>query len=143
VSPIIENNRWSVGKDDFATRVVLPDLQGFFERIPFISPLPKAKTLIIEPGTRAMLIDDGMFIGEVPPGAYTLEEFVQRLQFWRNKQATAFLVRCEDATFDSVMNSVPYQNHVVFKLHFRWSVQIADIPTSKITKQLCSFTAVD
>jgi hypothetical protein len=127
MSPVIENNRWSVGKDDFATRVVLPDLQGFFERIPFISSLPKAKTLIIEPGTRAMLIDDGMFIGEVPPGAYTLEEFVQRLQFWRNKQATAFLVRCEDVPFDSVINSVPCQNHVVFKLHFRWSVQIADI----------------
>jgi hypothetical protein len=119
MSPVIENNRWSVGKDDFATRVVLPDLQGFFERIPFISSLPKAKTLIIEPGTRAILIDDGMFIGEVTPGAYTLEEFVQRLQFWRNKQATAFLVRCEDVPFDSVMNSVPCQNYVVFKLHFR------------------------
>jgi hypothetical protein len=127
MSPVIENNRWSVGKDDFATRVVLPDLQGFFERIPFINSLPSAKTLIVEPGTRAMLIDDGMFIGEVPPGAYTREEFVQRLQFWRTKQATAFLVRCEDFPFDSVMNSVPCQNHVVFKLHFRWSVQIAGI----------------
>ena len=127
MSPVIENNRWSVGVNDFAARVILPDLKGFFDQIPFISSLPKAKTLIVEPGTRALMVDEGFLIGEIPPGAYTFEEFVKRLQFWRNKQATAFLVRCEDVPIDSQLQNVPCLDNVCFDIDFRWTVQITDI----------------
>ena len=93
MSPSIENNRWSVASTDFATRVIVPDLQGFFDKLPIIGNAPKGRTLVIEPGTRALVIDEGMLIGELSAGSYTLESFIERLQFWRNKQATIFLVR--------------------------------------------------
>ena len=127
MSPVIENNRWSVGTNDFAARVAIPDLKGFFDRIPIISSLPKAKTLVVEPGTRALMVDEDFFIGEIPPGGYTFEEFVKRLQFWRDNQTTAFLVRCEDVPIDSRLQNVPCLDNVCFDIDFRWTVQITDI----------------
>ena len=59
MSPRIENDRWSVASTDFATRVIVPDLQGFFDKLPLIGNAPKGRTLVIEPGTRALVIDDG------------------------------------------------------------------------------------
>jgi len=127
MSPVIENNRWSVGTNDFAARVAIPDLKGYFDRIPIISSLPKAKTLVVEPGTRALMVDEDFLIGEIPPGVYTFEEFVKRLQFWRDKQTTAFLVRCEDVPIDSRLKNIPCLDNVCFDIDFRWTVQITDI----------------
>lgn len=127
MSPSIENNRWSVASTDFATRVIVPDLQGFFDKLPILGNAPKGRTLIIEPGTRALIIDEGMLIGELSAGSYTLELFVQRLQFWRNKQATIFLVRGEDVPIESKASNVPSLENVCFHVGYRWTTQVIDI----------------
>lgn len=123
----IEEGRWAVGPDDFATRIILPDLKGFFEKLPIIGALPKSRTLIIEPGTRALVIDDGLLIGQITAGTYTLESFLQRLQFWRNKQATIFLTRAEDLPIESESRGTPCADNICFDLTYRWTVQISDI----------------
>jgi hypothetical protein len=89
--------------------------------------VPKGRSLVIEPGTRALVIDEGILVGEVPPGEYTLESFVERLQFWRKRQATIFLTRCEDVPVDSDIHNVPCLDGVCFDVSYRWTVQISDI----------------
>ena len=49
----LHNNRWVAGPDDFAVRVELADVSGFF-----------SKTLTIEPGVRALFLERGVSVGE-------------------------------------------------------------------------------
>ncbi len=50
------------GDPQFAKRINLENAEGFF-----------TKGLMIEPGTRGLIIEEGVFRGEVPPGAYELQ----------------------------------------------------------------------
>ena len=127
MSPTIQANRWSVGPDEFAVRIILPDLKGFFDSLPIIGTFPKSRTLIIEPGTKALVIDDGLVVGQFDAGSYTLETFLERLQFWRNKQATVFLTRSEDVPIESKASKIPCADNVCFDIAYRWTIQIADI----------------
>ncbi|MFM7072272.1 MAG: GYF domain-containing protein [Planctomycetota bacterium] len=124
MSVSLEQNRWSVKGWDFAARVIVPDLPGFFAKLP---SLPKGRTLIVEPGTRALVIDSGLVLGEAGPGEYTLETFLERLQFWRNKQATVILTRCEDVPIQAEAKGVPCLEAVSFDVSYRWTVQVVDV----------------
>ena len=117
----LKHDRWSVSDDDFAVRIIVPDLKGFFKL------LPQARSLVIEPGTRALVVEDGFLVGEVPPGEYTLESFIERLQFWKKKQTTIFLVRCEDVPVQSYGSSIPCLDGICFDASYRWTLQISDI----------------
>lgn len=123
----IKHNRWSVSDTDFAVRIIVPDLKGFFNNLPVIGNAPKGRSLVIEPGTAALVIDDGMLVGQLSGGTYTLESFVERLQFWRNKQTTIFLVRVEDVPLSCTTSNVPCLESVCFDINYRWTVQIHDI----------------
>ena len=123
----IQSNRWAVGPNDFSVRVIVPDLKSFFENLPIIGSLPRARVLIIEPGTKALVIDDGLLVGQFDAGTYTLEGFLERLQFWRHKQATIFLTRLEDVPIEYSAQGIPCADNVCFDLKCRWTVQIADI----------------
>ncbi|MFO0905761.1 MAG: GYF domain-containing protein [Pirellulales bacterium] len=123
----VQNERWVVTSTDFATRITIPDLDGYFRNLPLISSFPKAKTLVIEPGTRAFVIEDDLLAGELPPGAYTLESFVERLQFWRSKQSTVVLARQEDVPLEDAVAGILSLEGVGVDLRYRWTVQISDI----------------
>ena len=123
----LQHDRWSVSDADFAVRVMVPDLKGFFGNLPLIGGAPKGRSLVIEPGTRALVIDEGVLVGEVPAGSYTMESFVERLQFWRNKQTTIFLTRCEEVPIDSYLGGVPCLDSVCFDVSYRWTIQVSDI----------------
>jgi hypothetical protein len=123
----IQHDRWSVSASDFAVKVMVPDLNGFFDRLPLIGTTPKGRSLVIEPGTRALVVDAGVLVGEIPAGEYTLESFVERLQFWRQKQATVFLTRGEDVPVESSSHNVPCLDGVCFDVSYRWTVQITNI----------------
>ncbi len=80
--------RWDINGSDgveFARRITVADATGFF-----------TKGLVIEPGTKALIVEDGVRCGEVPPGAYVLKSFAEHLERWSRKQATAILTRMED-----------------------------------------------
>lgn len=66
------NHRWQVAARDFAVRITIPDVKGFFDSIPLISGLPAARSLVIEPGTRSAIIENGVLLAEIYAGEYTL-----------------------------------------------------------------------
>ena len=69
--PPIEENRWARGADDFATRVDVHDVPGFF-----------SKSLVVEPGVRALILEDGSATrGELGAGRYTLHTFLGTLHW--------------------------------------------------------------
>lgn len=115
------NDRWSVQDDDFAARIEIPDVKGFFLGI------PKGRSLAIEPGTRAILIDDGALMGEVPPGNYVMESFLERLQVGQAKQTTAILVRSEDVVYATRMANIVTHDNVCVDVLIRWSLQVSDV----------------
>lgn len=93
-APVMENNRWRRSDNDFAARIEVSDLRGIL-----------AKELIIEPGTRAMLVADGQNIGVVGPGRYTLQTFIDSLPVLNtlldaNKSITAMLADTGDVDLD-------------------------------------------
>ena len=65
--PQIADNRWRRGEEDFATRVIIDDVRGFF-----------AREVIVEPGTQAIILADGANLGVVGPGKYTLDTLIER-----------------------------------------------------------------
>lgn len=85
----IEENRWARGADDFATRVDVHDVPGFF-----------SKSLIVEPGVRALILEDGVAAaGELGAGRYTLHTFLGALH-WPGapNRFTAILVDAGDVS---------------------------------------------
>lgn len=127
MSPNIKQNRWQVGSNDFAVRITISDVQRFFDELPILGQVPKARSLVIEPGTRSIIIEDGALVGQLYSGEYTFETFVERLKFWRRKQATAFLTRMEDIPVVSSLRSLPCLEGVCFDLECRWTVAINDV----------------
>ncbi|MBP60007.1 MAG: hypothetical protein CMJ62_00655 [Planctomycetaceae bacterium] len=127
MSVSLQHNRWAVTESDFAARVAIPDLKGFFDKLPIIGTAPKGRSLVVEPGTRALVIDEGMVVGEVAPGQYTLESFLERLEFWRNKQATIFLTRAEDVPVESEVKDAPCVDGVFVSATYRWTIQMNDV----------------
>lgn len=123
MAQLLTNNRWSVNPSDFATRVTVPDIKAFFKGL--IQPL--SSMLLIEPGTRALFIEEGVIYNELPPGSYSLETLLDRLQFWRQKQATVFLTRSEDIAIESNLSGLPCLEGVCFDVACRWSVQTANV----------------
>lgn len=60
---------WQRNPDDFAARIDIQDLRGFFR-----------KDLIVEPGTRAIFLTDGRnWAGELGPGRHPMQLLTQRL----------------------------------------------------------------
>ncbi len=85
----LTNNTWRASPSDIAHRFEMPELSGFFQ-----------KSLTIEPGTRAVTIENGRYIGVIGPGRYTLETFCEKLAFWNRKQVTVVLLHDEPVTLE-------------------------------------------
>jgi len=76
--------RWQREADAFAVRLDLEDLQGLLQR-----------GVIVEPGTQALIVQNGQTVGLVPPGRYTLDTLKERISDWMRglpHHATALLV---------------------------------------------------
>lgn len=116
MSVTIEENRWAAPSEQFAVRIQVNDAPGFF-----------SKKLIIEPGCRALVIEDGAFIGEVPAGSYTLESLAQRLRFWTKKQCTVILTRAEDMPIECQCDGLPTRENLLVEAGVRLTVQMNDV----------------
>ena len=121
MSNLVQNDRWSVPAKDFAAKVSTHDLKGFFGSI------PKGRSIIVEPGTRAYLVDDGVVFGEVGSGSYTLETIIEQLRFWDKRQSTLILVRSEEVILDANLQDYPSQEGICVNLDIQWSLKIRDL----------------
>lgn len=117
----LNRNRWNVGPEDFALRVTVNDLRGLL-----------GKTLLVEPGTRAMLIADGAIDEggplEIPPGEYTMASFGDRLKFWESRQVTAILARMEDVPLEMQLEPLPTREGLLVEISLRLVVQMDSLP---------------
>lgn len=112
----IENHRWTAEPEQFAARIDVTDVPRYFSR-----------QLIIEPGTRALIVDDGKYVGDVGPGTHTLESFLRPLKFWRQHQATAILTRQEDFPLEIVSTDIPTAENLTVDATVRLAIQIEDV----------------
>jgi hypothetical protein len=115
----VENNRWAVTDDQFAVSIRIEDVSAFFSR-----------QLVIEPGTRAVIIDSGQSLGELSPGTYTIESFAERLKFWSRKQCTAILTREEDVVLEldtDYLGRVLTAEQLAINAELRLTIQLNDV----------------
>ena len=117
-------NTWNASEGEFATRLTLNDVPGFF-----------AKQLTVVQGTRALIIDNGEYLGEVPPGTYTLQTFAEKLKFWKaQKQVDVILVRQDDVPLNFHGEKIPTADELLVSVTMRLVVQIQD--TALFTRNL-------
>lgn len=93
----IDDHRWARAATDFAARVSVEDVPGFFR-----------KELIVEGGTKALLMIDGAFAGELAPGRYDLVAAARSVPLiGRARSATAVLVEEGDVLLRFDFQDVP------------------------------------
>lgn len=110
------NNRWQAGENDFAIRLELHDVEGFF-----------SKKLVIEPGTRALFLERGQMIGEVPPGEYTLQGLFDLMTFWSRKSTVVILTRGDEVLLDIQCSGLATREMLEAEVKVRLAVHIEDV----------------
>lgn len=110
------NNRWIPSPTDFAARVEVSDLDGFF-----------SKKLVVEPGVVAFVLENGQSVGTVPSGVYTLESFSQRLAFWSKRPISAILARENPVYLELSCGDLPSREMLLVDVRVRVGIQVDDI----------------
>ena len=112
--PSISGNSWARRTDDFATKVEVDDVEGSLSR-----------NLIIEPGTRAILLGDGRNIGVVGPGRHTMTSFLAKFNLLRSpKRMTAILVDAGDVDLEFQVGDLFTRDPLCISLDCRVVAQI-------------------
>ena len=113
----MSDNIWNAKAEDFAVRMTLGDFSGFF-----------SKQLTVMPGTHALIVDDGTYLGVVPPGTYTLQSFTDKLKFWRSaKQVDVVLTRDDDVRFDFRVEQIPTAEELLVAVRVQLILKIDDV----------------
>ncbi len=85
-APLLTGNRWARRVEDFATKVEVDDVEGFFK-----------KGLIVEGGTKAIFFVNGACSGILEPGRYDMGGLLQKIKnVFSSKSTTAVLVDSGD-----------------------------------------------
>lgn len=85
-APTLTGNRWARRVEDFATKVEVDDVEGFFKR-----------GLIVEAGTKAIFFVNGAVSGILDPGRYDMGGLLQKIKnVFNSKTTTAVLVDTGD-----------------------------------------------
>lgn len=77
-----DNHLLALEEGVLMTRINLEDVNGFF-----------SKEVEITPGFRVIVFENGVNLGELGPGRYTLQTFADRLNFWSRAKATLYIFR--------------------------------------------------
>ena len=110
------NNRWVASDDEFATRIEIPDVQGFF-----------AKSVLVESGFRALFIEKGQSLGELPPGQHTLSNIIDRMKFWTQKSATVIVARQQDVRLELVCPELLTSEFLEVEVTLSVTVRLEDV----------------
>jgi hypothetical protein len=115
---MIKNSRWSAPDDQFAVRfnTTTEEIKGLLKN-----------SLVVEPGTRVYLVQEGEYLGEFAPGEYTVQSFVEKLQFWRKGQTTVIISRSEILPITLPAIDVVTSDDFVVSIEARCTIQMLDI----------------
>lgn len=84
------DNRWAREADEFAVVLDVDDLDGLLR-----------KSLVVEPGTRALVYRDDCFVGLLEPGRHTIDTLPRRLAgLGRERPTTVILVATDDVAVE-------------------------------------------
>lgn len=118
-APTIIKNRWVITENDFAVRVDAEDLPGLLK-----------KGILVEPGTNAMMIEDGANVGVVPPGSYLLDSFSQKFgNLFRAglpKRVTALLVQITPTDLDFPISGLYSKDPLPINLVVKLQVDVQE-----------------
>ena len=112
-----ENSRWVAPEDQFAIRVTTnhQELRGWLKN-----------SVVVQPGTRAYVVQEGEYLGEIPAGEYTLKSFEEKLAFWRKGQTDIILTRSDDVTTRVTCN-VPNADGLFTQVSVHVAIQVDDV----------------
>jgi len=111
------SNIWNAVSENFAERLTLGDLKGFF-----------SKQLVVEPGTKALIIEDGISSGVVPTGTYTMQSFIASLNPFRSgKQLEVVIVRDGDVRFPMDIPQIATAEQLLVSVKLDLVLKIADV----------------
>jgi serine/threonine protein kinase len=111
----IDDHRWHLPAQQFARRLDLDDVETFFH-----------ENLLIEEGTRALVLENGQHLGEVPSGQYTLASFSERLPDWSQQHATVILIRVPGEQLEISCQNIPTRDNIQVNVFFHLQVSVKD-----------------
>ena len=118
-APELIHNRWRTSEKEFAVRVETEDLPGLLK-----------KGIIVEPGTNAMMLENGANIGVMPPGSYVLDSFWQRFgNLFRSgmpKTFTALLVKITPTDLDYQLNGIFSKDPLKVSMMIKLQVEVQE-----------------
>ncbi|MFP6617786.1 MAG: GYF domain-containing protein [Pirellulaceae bacterium] len=112
-----QDHRWQVAEHEFAVCKRIDDVKRFWS----------SRQLVVDPGIRALFIEEGQSVGEVGPGSYTLESLGKMLRFWKRQQSAAILTRQEDAILKIKYRSIPTIDGLGVYAAIQVAVQMDDV----------------
>ncbi|MAT15966.1 MAG: hypothetical protein CMJ46_11935 [Planctomyces sp.] len=112
----LTDNRWVAGDEEFAVRIDVKDVPGFF-----------SKEVVVEPGTRALFLENGILLGEVPPGKHQLQTISDTFAFWTKKKTTLILAKEKEVAIDLSFSELRSKEMLTINASMRLTVGIGDI----------------
>jgi hypothetical protein len=117
-APQLTGNRWARRVEDFATKIEVDDVEGFF-----------SKGLIVEAGTKAIFFVNGSISGILEPGKYDMGGLIQKIKnVFSSKSTTAVLVETGDVELHFSMSDLVTRVPIKLVAESRLVVQM-DNPT--------------
>lgn len=114
---VFEQNEWVSREDEFASCVHIRDLEGWFK-----------KKLRVGEGTKALMLEGTESIGEVPPGEYTLDTFLGRInRFGKSKDITAVITKTGDLPVGLRLSGIKTKEFLDVDVKVSLGVRIQDI----------------
>jgi hypothetical protein len=117
-APLLTGNRWARRVEDFATKVEVDDVEGFFK-----------KGLLVEAGTKAIFFVNGAYSGILDPGKYEMGGLLQKIKnVFNSKSTTAVLVDAADVELRLPLGGLQTRDPIKLAAECRLVIQL-DNPT--------------
>lgn len=117
------NNNLALNEGLLVERIELTDINAFFSRV-----------VEIPPGIQVIVYEDGVNLGVLGEGRYTLETFADRLRFWKRKHATLYVFRSNFFAVDYASETFPTKDGFTVSASVRTEFSVMD--PSLLTKNL-------
>ena len=118
-APEVRAGRWARREDDFAVRIDSNDLPGIFRR-----------GIVVEMGTNALMVENGVNRGLLPPGTYTLDSLDKRLFDWLStglaRTATVLLVDVMPAELEFRLENIYTSDPINIGLSVRLNAKVEE-----------------
>ena len=115
---MLTGNRWARRVEDFATKVEVDDVEGFFK-----------KGLLVEAGTKAIFFVNGAYSGILDPGKYEMGGLLQKIKnVFNSKSTTAVLIDAADVELRVPLGGLQTSDPIKLAAECRMVIQL-DNPT--------------